>query len=214
MWSEGAAPALAFLDEPKILQRLRASFAQDASRPSAVGNARTACHGLRCRPNAASRSAAARHREKIGFTPQRYSHCKVIVLGSWNESNCNAEHFTNFSRGSCLSLWRSHEEGHALLTTCAWAGALLATQRHAKHYPCCPYKIARYRNGLVCLSSGKAGFSAGEQKGRARATLPAHLQCADTKIVRHHCECRRCYHSAMISASSASEANFNDVAYS
>ena len=115
----------------QVLQRLRPSFAKGTSRPGAVGNARAAGHGLRCRSGAASRSATAHHREKIRLATQRCSHCKVVVRGSWNESNGAGEHLSNFSRGSRLPLWRPHEEGHALLATRAWAGALLATQRHA-----------------------------------------------------------------------------------
>jgi hypothetical protein len=41
-------------------------------------------------------------------------------------------------------MWRSHEEGHTLLTPRSWAGALLATQGNARNVAA--GKVARKRS--------------------------------------------------------------------
>jgi hypothetical protein len=65
MWLKAAAPALALLDQQKILQRMRAAFAQDARRSSSVCSAGPNQHRLRCGPNPATGGGAANHRKKI-----------------------------------------------------------------------------------------------------------------------------------------------------
>jgi hypothetical protein len=58
---EDASTALAHLDEPEILQRLRPSFAQSAPYPGSDGHAQFAWRGLCRRPRASSGAAATDH---------------------------------------------------------------------------------------------------------------------------------------------------------
>ena len=172
MRCEAAAPALVFLDEPEILRRLRASFAQSASRPSSLGYARVVWRWLRCGAGAAADSTATDHRKEIRFAAQRCSNGKV---NSSAVRGC--EHFTNRYRGSRLSLWRAHKEGHTLFAARAWPGALLATQRHAGNVAAgeapCPMNFpARWNRLLLALRAH------GGRDARAPSLLPDRLHRA------------------------------------
>jgi hypothetical protein len=137
MRNQGAATALAFLDEPQVLQRLRTRVSQITRDGSLVGRPRPNSFRLCRRPEPASCSATTDDSKASRFASQRCSSAahinsdsrrrKIRIGFNWKPG------LLIDRRGGCLPLRRSHKERHSLLEARPGAPSLLATQGHARH---------------------------------------------------------------------------------
>ena len=108
--------AVACLDQPKVLRPVFQAFRKDALDARGDGNRDTGVGRTADRPRMRPQSAAT--------CDSAYSSGDGGELNS--ESGCHDSRTT-------LHVWCANEERHALLETCSWSSALLATQGSEGH---------------------------------------------------------------------------------
>ena len=112
MRRENRAPALARLDQSKVLRHVCRTLREDTLASKCVSNSWSRAVGIDSWSRMQARATASR------YSPSGY----IDTLEPIGQS------ITSYRRAN-LHVWCANEEGHALLKTRSWSSALLATQR-------------------------------------------------------------------------------------
>ena len=115
MRRENRAPALARLDQPQVLRHVFRTLREDALASKCVSNSWSGAVGIDSWSRMQARATAS------SDSPSGY----LVALEPIGQS------ITGRRRAN-LHMWSENKERHALLETCSWSSALLATQRRER----------------------------------------------------------------------------------
>ncbi len=106
------APAVACLDQPKVLRHVLQRLSEDALASRFTHNSYSAVVGIDCRPRVQAGAGASHYSPSADIDNLDPIEHSVFDYGRKN-----------------IHMWCEDEERHAVFKTCTWSGALLAAQR-------------------------------------------------------------------------------------